>query len=199
VEHDGITRRDFVATLGSLGSLWLLADPRERMAAVEHAQGQATAAQHRFLFLTAEQAADVDAIASRIIPSDGTPGAHEAGVVFFVDKSLTTWAKPQQSAVSDGLKKLAEDVAAKYPGQARFAALTTAQQDEMLKSMEQTPFFGAMRFVTIAGTLSLPEYGGNKNWVGWTLVGEPPVADYHPPFSWYDRAENRKALLGGDA
>ena len=194
-----MTRRDFVAALGSLGSLWLVAAPVERLAAIEHAHRQATAAQHKFRFLTPEQAADVDAMTSRIIPTDGTPGAHEAGVVYFVDQGLTTWAKAQQPLFTDGLKKLSEDVGAKYPGQTRFAALTPAQQDEMLKSMEQSQFFGAIRFAAIAGTFSLPEYGGNRNWVGWTLIGEPPVADYKPPFGWYDRPENRKALLGGDA
>ena len=35
-------------------------------------------------------AAEIEAIAARIIPSDATPGAREAGVVYFIDRALST-------------------------------------------------------------------------------------------------------------
>jgi gluconate 2-dehydrogenase gamma chain len=199
VISDELTRREFVAALGSIGALWLVGNDQERRAAIDHAHQQGAAAQPKLVLFTKEQADDVDAIASRIVPTDDTPGAHEAGVVFFIDKSLTTWAKDQQPMFLEGLKKLSSDVGAKFPGQTTFSALTPAQQDEVLKSIEQTPFFGGMRFATIAGLLSLPEYGGNRDFIGWKLVGETMDIDLKPPFGWYDRTENRRALLGGDA
>jgi gluconate 2-dehydrogenase gamma chain len=194
-----LTRREFVAALGSIGAIWLAGSDQERQAARDHAHQQAGGPQGTFAVFSPEQAADVDAIASRIIPTDDTPGAHEAGVVYFIDKSLTTFAKDQQPMFLEGLKKLSTDVSAKFPDQTRFSALTPSQQDEVLKSIADTPFFGAARFATIAGMLALPEYGGNKDFIGWKLIGESTDLDIKPPFGWYDRPENRRALLGGDA
>ena len=37
------------------------------------------------------QAADVDAMAAQIIPTDSTPGAREARVVQFIDRALVTF------------------------------------------------------------------------------------------------------------
>ena len=196
---DELTRREFVAALGSIGALWLVGNDQERRAAIDHAHQQGAAAQPKLVLFTKEQADDVDAIASRIVPTDDTPGAHEAGVVFFIDKSLTTWAKDQQPMFLEGLKKLSSDVGAKFPGQTSFSALTPAQQDEVLKSIEQTPFFGMMRFATLAGMFSLPSHGGNKDFVGWKLVGQVEAMEFKSPFSCYDQPANRRALLGGDA
>jgi gluconate 2-dehydrogenase gamma chain len=184
--------------MGSVGGLWLVADDRERLAALDHARHQASARQQKLLFFSPEQSAEIDAVASRIIPTDDMPGAHEAGVVYFIDKSLTTFAKNQQPVLTEGLKKLAGDVSTKFPGQSRFSALTASQQDDVLKSIEQTPFFGTMRFATIAGMFSLPSYGGNRNFAGWKLLGQDTAMDFKPPFGWYDNPKNLKALLGGD-
>jgi hypothetical protein len=34
---------------------------------------------------------------------------------------------------------------------------------------------------------SLPEYGGNRNGAGWTLIGFEDAHIFHPPFGHYDR------------
>ncbi len=191
-----ISRRDFVATAGSLGAAWFLADADERRAAVDHATHQASQPQPALQVLTREQAAEVEALASRIIPSDDTPGAREAGVVYFIDRGLATWARDQRPVFSEGLSKLARDVGAKFPGRARLSALSEAQQDEVIRSIEQTPFFGAMRFATLAGMFSLPSYGGNRDYAGWKLLGQENAMEYRPPFGWYDTPANRRAALG---
>lgn len=196
---DSFSRRDFVATVGSLGAVWLLADATERGEAIAHAAHQMTQAQPALTVLTREQAADVEAFASRIIPTDDTPGAREAGVVYFIDRGLATWAKDQLPGFTTGLAKLERDVGAKFRGQTRLSALTPAQQDEVLKSIENTPFFGQMRFATIAGMFSLPSYGGNREFAGWKLVGQESAMEFKAPFGWYDQPANRRALLGGDA
>jgi gluconate 2-dehydrogenase gamma chain len=192
-----LSRRDFVTSVGGLGAAWLLVDVTERRDAMEHALHQMEAPQPTLAFLTHEQAAEVEAFTSRIIPTDDTPGAREAGVVYFIDRALTTFAKDQQPAFTEGITRLAKDVEAKFPGQSRLAALTAAQQDDVLKSIEQTPFFGMMRFATLSGMFALPSYGGNRNFIGWNLMGHDTVLDFKPPFGWYDRPANRRAQLRG--
>ena len=196
---DSFSRREFVATVGSIGAVWLLADAAERSEAMAHAAHEVSQAQPTLSVLTREQATEVEAFASRIIPTDDTPGAREAGVVYFIDRGLSSWAKDQRPLFNEGLAKLSRDVAAKFRGQTKLSALTPAQQDEVLKSIERTDFFGVMRFATIAGMFSLPTQGGNKDFVGWKLVGQAPAMEFKAPFSWYDQPANRRALLGGDA
>lgn len=185
-----------MASAGAFGALWLAAGSHERLATAEHVHRQLQSPQPALTFFSAEQAGDVEAMASRIIPTTDTPGAREAGVVYFMDRALSTWAKAQQSVFTDGLRKLEEDVAKKYPGSSRFSALTEVQQDDVLRSIEEMSFFGTLRFATLAGMFSLPSYGGNRDFVGWTLIGQDRVLDFRPPFSWYDVPANRRALLG---
>jgi gluconate 2-dehydrogenase gamma chain len=196
---DQFSRREFVAAAGSLGAVWLLANVTGRSEALAHAAHQARQAQPTLQFFTPEQAAEVEAFASRIIPTDDTPGAREAGVVYFIDRGLMTFAKNQQEFFTDGLAKLQKDVGRKFAGKTRLSSLTPAQQDEVLKSIERSPFFGAMRFSTIAGMFALPSYGGNKDFTGWKLVGQESALEFKPPFSWYDEPANRRSLMGGDA
>ena len=193
---DSFSRRDFVAAVGSVGAVWLLADSGEALA---HAAHQVSQAQPTLLVFTREQAAEIEAFASRIIPTDDTPGAREAGVVYFIDKSLATVAKDQLPAFTEGLAKLQKDVGAKFRGQTKLSTLTPAQQDEVLRSIERTPFFGQMRFATLAGMFSLPTHGGNKDFAGWKLLGQQDAMEFKAPFGWYDQPANRRALLGGDA
>jgi gluconate 2-dehydrogenase gamma chain len=196
---DSFSRREFVAAAGSLGAVWLLADAAQRGEAVAHAAHQVTQAQPALTVLTREQAAEVEAFASRIFPTDDTPGAREAGVVYFIDRGLSTWAKAQVPAFNEGLTKLRRDAGARFRGQTRLSALTPEQQDEVLKSIERTPFFGLMRFSTIAGMFSLPSHGGNKDFAGWKLIGHTEAMEFRAPFGWYDDPANRRTIMGGDA
>src|SRR5262245_50196368 len=100
-------RRGFLTLSGSaLASLWLAADPEEIRETLRYARRMADGSQQaKWQYLTAAQAADVEAIASQIMPTDETPGAKEAGVVFFVDRGLATWAKDEQADFSKGLEK----------------------------------------------------------------------------------------------
>jgi gluconate 2-dehydrogenase gamma chain len=191
---DQVTRRAFLAAAGAAGAMWLVADPELLHAALVH--GRRTAGlppPYRFDALTAAQAADLEAIAMRIFPSDGTPGAKEAGVIHSIDKALSTFAAPQKDFVVGGLADLNKKVTAKWPGQTSFSALTPEQQDEMLKSIEKTPFFGQMRFATIVGMFENPSYGGNTGEVGWKLLGFQAHGIYQPPFGYYDA----EVLKGG--
>jgi gluconate 2-dehydrogenase gamma chain len=188
---DQVTRRAFLAAAGAAGSAWLLADPALVHAALAHARKAVGATPARFEVLTQAQAADLEAICMRIFPSDGTPGAKEAGVIHFIDKSLATFAAPQKEFLLNGLADANKKVVAKWPGTASFAALTPERQDEYLKSIEQTPFFGQVRFATCVGMFGNPSYGGNQGETGWKLLGFQSHGIYQPPFGYYD-AEARK-------
>ena len=74
-----------VAALGAVRpSAWTGIAQAARAAAV-------TPAAVKLAFFTAAEAADVEAVAAQIIPTDDTPGAREAGVVYFIDRALATF------------------------------------------------------------------------------------------------------------
>ena len=201
---DAISRREFVGEATALGAVWMLAascaretPPPPAESAMAHVPGaESVAPPQELKHLSPAQAADIDAITSRIIPTDESPGAHEAGVVFFIDRTLMTFAKDQAPLFDAGLQSLGKSVKSKHGADATFAKLTAKQQDALLKSIEKSDFFGAIRFATVAGFLSLPKYGGNKDYVGWAYVGQEHAFEHKPPFGWYDRPENQQTLLG---
>src|SRR5262245_14044855 len=153
-------RRTFLRAAVAAGAAWTAAD----LLAVEDAlawEADQTAKQAGggFSALSASDAEVIDALTSRIIPSvDGRPGAHEAGVVFFIDKALATFNAGQKKMYADGVQDLNRRAARKWKGSASFAKLTVAQQDELVRDIEKSPFFQAARFDTIVGTFALPAW-----------------------------------------
>ena len=184
--EDSLHRRAFLsASSAALLSAWLAATPRELRASLRHA-ARAVRPDDDWAFFTPEQAADVDAIAAQIIPTDDLPGAREAGVVHFMDHSLATWAQAQQAAFSQGLDDLNHEVATRWPGTERFAGLSADRQIELLHAVEQAPFFQMVRFATVAGTFASPSWGGNQDKAGWRILGFEDRFMWEPPFGDYD-------------
>jgi len=197
---DVVSRRDFVEQLTALGATWALAlSPAAAMGGDPHQHGATPQGGPRPRFFSANEAREMAAITERVIPSDDGPGAKEAGALTFIDRGLATFAKDQQPIFRDGLADLAKRVAEKYPSAARFSAMAVADQDALLKEIEETPFFQATRFATIAGMFALPSYGGNRAYTGWKAIGLRDAPMYTPPFGYYDRPDIRRKLLGGDA
>jgi hypothetical protein len=180
-----LSRRNFLAIAGTgVASVWLTASVADLLAAGRHA---ATA--QGFEVLSAADAADVDAVAAQIIPSDGTPGAREARVVYFIDKAMATWAKPQREPLDKGLKELRARAAKAQPGATSFAALPDDKQIAVIASLEKDKhqFFGFMIQATMSGMLASPEYGGNYGKAGWKWIGFDDKFSWAAPFGWYDR------------
>ena len=138
-----------------------------------------------FKILGSDEAREFAAIAARIIPTDETPGATEAGVIYFIDNVLGTSRTEALEPMRAGLASLQASAQSSY-GSASFSALTPEQQDALLVSIEETEFFGTMRYMTIAGMFSLPEYGGNRDYAGWKLIGFEHKHVWSPPFGFYD-------------
>ena len=185
-----LSRRGFIASAGgTLAAAWLFADVEKLRAAGEYAvRASRQNPPPPFQVLTAEQAAELDAAASQIIPTDDTPGAHEAHVVYFIDKSLATWAKEQQPAFAAGVAELTKRAASASPGATSFATLTSEQQQAVIASLEKDKhqFFFILRGATIVGMFANPEYGGNFEKAGWKMIGFDDRFSWAPPFGWYD-------------
>jgi gluconate 2-dehydrogenase gamma chain len=181
--HDaGFSRRSFLRSLsGALGASCLTLEWSDVAAAAHHARTNATAT-----FLTPAEAADVEAISAQIIPSDDTPGAREAGVVFFIDHALATFFASIAKEFRFQLAEFQVACRARHPEKA-FAALASERQIEFLKTVESTPFFARMRMLTVLGMFSMPAYGGNRDGVGWKLLGFEDQHVFEPPFGYYDR------------
>jgi gluconate 2-dehydrogenase gamma chain len=151
-----------------------------------HAASQ-TGGNPKHSFLSAAEAADVDAVAAQIIPTDDTPGAREAGVVYFIDRALATFLSQLASDYRAQLATFQAEYRDRHPGTLSFASLTSRQQLEYLQGVDQTPFFNTTRLLTLLGMFSLPAYGGNRDGVGWKLIGFEDSHAFYPPFGHYDR------------
>lgn len=189
MEHDEISRRSLLqAVAAAMGATALPVGWPAIVEAVQHAHTTPRAAPTTPApFLTASEAADVEAVAAQIIPTDDTPGAREAGVVHFIDRSLATCLS---HLAGDYRARLGEFQAAfqrLHPGVTSFAALAPAQQIAYLKTIDRTPFFQMTHLLTLLGMFSMPGYGGNRNGAGWTLIGLEDRHVFQPPFGYYDR------------
>jgi gluconate 2-dehydrogenase gamma chain len=190
-------------------------------------------------FFDAHQRATVEAAMARMIPTDDTPGAREAGTIDFLDRYLSgidfVFAKPDGSgferlegkqawaweqriaALRDtyvaGIEEL--DRLARERFSADFVALTEEQQDWLLTELERpaqeqeeqmaddqvraawTPpepalqqsvveiglaFVPLLALHTRQGFYADPIYGGNRDRIGWQVIGFPgpqSLADVH--------------------
>ena len=181
-----ISRRLFLIQSGAgLSAAWLAARWPDIAAAAQHAHTMAqSAAPAKLEFFTPEQAAEIEAAAAQIIPSDDSPGAREARVIYFIDRALTTFDREQQPLYKKGL--LALQARARRAGVAKFSEMSAARQIAALKQIEKSPFFQQLRGHTVLGFLANPEYGGNYEQAGWKHIGFEDRFFFTPPFGFYD-------------
>jgi gluconate 2-dehydrogenase gamma chain len=144
-----------------------------------------------FQTLDAAMATEIDAITSQIIPSTDTPGAHEAGVIYFIDRALSTFDSDLREAYRTGMADVQQKRKEMFPSSASIAALSSEQQIELIHAIEATDFFELLRTHTLYGFLGNPSYGGNRDHIGWKLIGFDDRMAYQPPFGYYDAEENR--------
>ena len=140
-----------------------------------------------FTLLAADDAADIDALAARIVPSDEWPGAREAGTVYFIARALASFFAPWRESFMGGLRGFQAAAREAHPASPAFAALTPARQDEFLHTVDRTPFFEQARTLTLCSMFSMPKYGGNRGGAGWQLLGFEDRHVFEPPFGYYDR------------
>jgi len=89
MEHeDSVSRRRFLKSAGVLTGVSMFRIGAPGLAAIAQSACDARDAGAAFQTQGAAEAADFSAIAARIIPTTDTPGAHEAGVIYFWDNVL---------------------------------------------------------------------------------------------------------------
>jgi gluconate 2-dehydrogenase gamma chain len=182
-------RRDFVSALGGIGVSAGVAVEPSVLRPIVNFVAQAKP-QDKYDVLTPEQVRELDAITATIVPTDDTPGAREAKVVRFIDRSLGSWAKDQKGQVEGALKTLGDFVGKRRRGNRSFAAVPAAERAKMLEDFEKAhggEFNGGFWFPTMCGMFANPSYGGNENKVGWKLVGFDDRFSWQAPFGYYDR------------
>jgi gluconate 2-dehydrogenase gamma chain len=138
--------------------------------------------------LTAEEAALLTAIIARLIPADlNGPGAVEAGAVAYIDRALAGSLASSREAYRRGLAAVERYARSSRGGS--FRELTPVDQDSLLIDVEtgaatgsgagfdgsSAAFFALIRAHTWQGTFGDPHYGGNRDYIGWNLVGYPGV------------------------
>ena len=134
------TRRTFLTQAAASLGLYYLAGLTPEILAQAHEHAKAAPRNleaQPFRFFTPQQAADYDAFASQIIPTDETPGAKEANVVRFVDFALSEIEPQNKQDFAKALDALNAQAKKTAPEAASFAALTSAQQVEAMKAIEK--------------------------------------------------------------
>jgi len=190
MERDVLSRRILLQTLaGAVGAAalpsWTWADVARSAHRAHAARTSGEGAPPRFF--EAGDAADVEAITAQIVPTDDTPGAREAGVVHFIDQALATVLAHLAVDYRARLAEFQAGCRARHPEAASFAALAPSQQIAYLTEVERTPFFDLTRQLTVLGLFTMPSYGGNRDGIGWTLLGFEDKHTFQPPFGYYDR------------
>lgn len=146
-----------------------------------------------YMFFNETEARTVEAIAERVFPSDSWGGgAREAEVIIYIDRALAGYGKNLQRLYRRGVGELNQYTFSHY-GDKTFFELTDGEKDVVLTQLETWgipvvsggtdlrstneallgEFFGAVRLHTLEGMFCDPMYGGNRNAIGWKLIGFP--------------------------
>ncbi|UKD57032.1 gluconate 2-dehydrogenase subunit 3 family protein [Amycolatopsis sp. FU40] len=130
--------------------------------------------EYPLLFLNPEEATVLDALTEEILPGEeGSPGASEAGVVQYIDRSLAGFLRDLQPVYRAGLIALRE-----LSGDLGFVGLDSEARRKIVAALAESPsfagrFFRIVREHTVQGFFGDPAYGGNRDLAGWKLVGFP--------------------------
>jgi gluconate 2-dehydrogenase gamma chain len=183
---EDLSRRLFLQSAGALSGSTYLRILAPGIAAISQAACSARNEGAPFSVLGTGEARDIAAIVARIVPTTDTPGAAEAGVIYFIDKAFDAEMSGQLDFARGGLAEFNQALNAEH-GDKRFDELDEDTRDAFLATQEETPFFGMMWAMTIFGFFSMPKYGGNRDKVGWGLVGfEGDHGPWTYPFGYYD-------------
>ncbi len=182
------SRRGFLKSGGSaMGASWLALNTPLILLACQTAQANSVA-KASYVNISAEDALELGAIVDQIIPADETPGATDTGVVYFIDAALGGFMGDTSETLKRGLEDLSGKAKLNGNQDGRFSELSFDQQTSVLKEVEDSQFFGTLHFLTMMGMFCLPKYAGNKDNIGWDLLGFDHQHVWQAPFGYYDAA-----------
>jgi len=134
-----------------------------------------------YLFFTSEEAPCVIAICEQIIPKDDSPGATDAGVIYYIDRQLAGIFHYNQETYRNGVRNLQTFCTQKYGK--RFEQLDSDSQTNLLRLMEtnhmkesewsgghSSDFFNLVRTHTMQGFYGSPIHGGNKDYLSFRML-----------------------------
>jgi gluconate 2-dehydrogenase gamma chain len=191
--HHRVARRQFLQSSGVVAGSALAAGvafPARALAAgvpAEHLPGwldllsramPAMLDDYTPVALSESEIATLRAVVGRLIPTDELgPGADDAGVHVFIDRSL---AGPNAASLPVYQALLAALDAGAAGGD--FAVAKPERQDELLTQFEAGELtdapedaFALLLEHAREGMFGDPIYGGNQNFAGWDLIGYPGI------------------------
>lgn len=185
--NNTVSRRQFLKSTGALGGATFLKIATPALAAITQAACTARDEQSAFVTLSTDEARDFAAIAARLIPTTDTPGATEAGVIHFFDRAFTAEMSSSLDRARKGLTAFNAAVADSYADKSGIADLSPAQQDAFLATRESSEFFNLCWEMTVFGFFAMSKHGGNRDHIGWDLIGfKGHHGAWEYPFGYYD-------------
>jgi gluconate 2-dehydrogenase gamma chain len=134
-----------------------------------------------YRFLTNGEALCLKSLCEQIIPRDESPGATDAGVIFYIDRQLAGIFHYNQQTYRDGIKNLQNFCRKKF--NIDFELLSPENQIEIMKQMEKnnmddkiwqgeksSTFFNLVVTHTMQGFYGSPIHGGNKDYVSFRML-----------------------------
>ncbi|HEY3372947.1 MAG TPA: gluconate 2-dehydrogenase subunit 3 family protein [Prolixibacteraceae bacterium] len=134
-----------------------------------------------YRFFTPEEAKCIIAFCEQIIPKDESPGATDAGVIFYIDRQLSGVFDYDQDTYRNGIKNLQSYCKGKYSK--TFESLAPEVQVKLLTAMESNQinepewpegkpadFFNRVLSHTMQGFYGSPIHGGNKDYMSFEML-----------------------------
>lgn len=171
-------RRVFVHRLSFLGGgVVLLGSACKTRKNVPDAGVQTAALTTSHKSFTNEEFKVVSAAVDRVIPRDEDPGALDANVPEYIDGALQL-PQLQKMRMDFTSGAAALNRRSQRMFQKPFYETSADQRDELLRIFRDSPdnsgearWYELLIVLTMEGFLGDPSYGGNKDRVGWQLVG----------------------------
>lgn len=134
-----------------------------------------------FRFFTPEEASCIIAFCEQIIPKDESPGATDAGVIYYIDRQLYGVFHYDQETYRTGIRNLQTWCNLKYGK--TFETIVPEDQIKILKMMQSNElnesewpeskpadFFNLVRAHTMQGFYGSPIHGGNKDYMSFEML-----------------------------
>lgn len=135
-------------------------------------------------FFTPDEAATIEAAMGRIFPDDELgAGAVQARAIVYLDRALAGAEREHQAIYRAAVRWL--DALCETRFHAPFRNCDAARQDALLRDVESgaapefgtapngPAFFELLRAHTLEGVFADPVHGGNRDLLGWKLLGYP--------------------------
>ena len=134
-----------------------------------------------YRFFTPDEAKCIIAFCEQIIPKDESPGATDAGVIYYIDRQLSTIFNYDQDTYRNGIKNL--QAYCNKKASRSFELLAATEQQKIIKMMESnqiketewpqgkpSEFFNLVLSHTMQGFYGSPIHGGNKDYMSFEML-----------------------------